>query len=106
MEKIKDKLNKEEFNNESFTFKPKIDDKSERIFNKNKILSKSPVVERLFNRSKTKIFKKEESKKNRKFIPNINKEYQISREYFNFMEEDQAELYNKLKEKIEKEEKK
>ena len=106
MEKIKDKLNKEEFNNESFTFKPKIDDKSERIFNKNKILSKSPVVERLFNRSKTIIFKKEESKKNRKFIPNINKEYQISREYFNFMEEDQAELYNKLKEKIEKEEKK
>ena len=106
MEKIKDKLNKEEFNNESFTFKPKIDDKSERIFNKNKILSKSPVVERLFNRSKTIIFKKEESKKNRKFTPNINKEYQISREYFNFMEEDQAELFNKLKEKIEKEEKK
>ena len=96
IEKIKDKLNKEEFNNKSFTFIPKIDDNSERIFNKNQKLSKSPVVERLFNKSKTKILKNEESKKFPKFIPNINKEYQISREYFNFMEENQVELYNKL----------
>ena len=51
MEKIKDKLNKEELNNESFTFKPKIDIKSEKIFNKNKKLSKSPVVERLFKKA-------------------------------------------------------
>ena len=49
--KIKDKLNKEELNNESFTFKPKIDIKSEKIFNKNKKLSKSPVVERLFKKA-------------------------------------------------------
>ena len=98
MEQIKNMLNKEELNNENFTFIPKIDNKSEKIFNQNKKLSKSPVVDRLFkkNNNKELILEKEQSKKNRKFLPEINKEYKISKSYYNFMEEDQAELYNEL----------
>ena len=108
MEQIKNMLNKEELNNENFTFIPKIDNKSEKIFNQNKKLSKSPVVDRLFkkNNNKELILEKEQSKKIRKFLPEINKEYKISKSYYNFMEEDQAELYNELREKIKKEEKK
>ena len=73
-----------------------------------KKLSKSPVVDRLFkkNNNKELILEKEQSKKIRKFLPEINKEYKISKSYYNFMEEDQAELYNELREKIKKEEKK
>jgi len=49
---------------------------------------------------------KEESEKNHKFVPEINKEYKISKSYYYFMGEDQAESYNELSEKIKKEEQK
>ena len=45
-------------------------------------------------------------KRNLSFIPEINKEYKIINQYYNFMEEDQAELYNELKDQVEKSEKK
>ena len=100
-------LNQQKLKDENFNFKPTIDKNSKKIFNKNKKLSKSPVIERLCkkNNSKELLLKEEEIKKNLSFIPEINKEYKISNQYYNFMEEDQAELYNELKEQVEKSEK-
>ena len=106
--KIKEKLNQQKLKDENFKFKPTIDKNSEKLFNKNKKLSKSPVIDRLFqkNNNKELLIKKEEMKRNLSFIPEINKEYKIRNQYYNFMEEDQAELYNELKDQVEKSEKK
>ena len=106
--KIKEKLNQQKLKDENFKFKPTIDKNSEKLFNKNKKLSKSPVTDRLFqkNNNKELLIKKEEMKRNLSFIPEINKEYKIRNQYYNFMEEDQAELYNELKDQVEKIEKK
>ena len=107
VKKIKEMLNQQKLKDENFNFKPIIDKNSQKIFNKNKKLSKSPVIDRLCkkNNSKELLIKEEEIKKNLSFIPEINKEYKISNQYYNFMEEDQAELYNELKEQVEKSEK-
>ena len=104
MEKIKDMLNQQKLNDENFQFKPTINKNSEKIFNKNEKLAKSPVVERLLKKNEKKelFLKKENDKKKFMFIPSINKEYPISDKYYNFMDEDQAELYNELKEKVDK----
>jgi hypothetical protein len=51
------------------------------------------------------LIKKIEEEEMLSFRPDINKNYQIRNEYYEFMEDDQAEIYNELKEKIEKEEK-
>ena len=107
MEKIKDILNQQKLKEENFKFKPTINKNSEKLFNNNEKLSKSPVVERLYkNNSKKEFFSKNDDiKKELSFIPEINKGYKISEQYYNFMEEDQAELYNELKDQVEKEEK-
>ena len=107
MEKIKDILNQQKLKEENFKFKPTINKNSEKLFNNNEKLSKSPVVERLYkNNSKKEFFSKNDDiKKELSFIPEINKGYKISEQYYNFMEEDQAELYNELKDQVEKKEK-
>ena len=51
------------------------------------------------NNNKEVLIKKEKSALS--FIPKINKEYQIRNQYYDFMEEDQAELFHELKEKLE-----
>ena len=108
MEKIKDILNQQKLKEENFKFKPTINKNSEKLFNKNKKLCKSTVVERLFpkNNNQESLIEKGEAKKNLSFIPEINKEYKINNHYYDFMEEDQVELYNELKEEVEKKEKK
>ena len=107
MEKIKDILNQQKLKEENFKFKPTINKNSEKLFNNNEKLSKSPVVERLYKNNSKKEFysKNDDIKKELSFIPEINKGYKISEQYYNFMEEDQAELYNELKDQVEKEEK-
>ena len=104
---IKEKLNEQNKKNENFNFMPIIDKNSLKLFNKNKLLSKSPVVDRLLNKNKrNEALICEDEKEELLFIPEINKEYQISNHYYYFMEEDQEELYNELKEQVEKNEKK
>ena len=106
IEKIKDILNKQKLSDENFNFIPTINKNSERLFKNNEKLSKSPVVDRLFKINNRDLFiQKEEAKKNLSFIPEINKDYQIKDQYYNFMEEDQAEIFNELKEEVEKSEK-
>lgn len=108
IKKMKDMLNQQKLDDENLKSKPTINPESIKIFNKNEELSKSPVVERLFksNNKKALLMQKEDIKKNLSFIPEINKKYEISDKYYSFMEEDQAELYNELKEKVQKKEKK
>ena len=107
IEKIKDILNKQKLSDENFNFIPTINKNSERLFKNNEKLSKSPVIDRLFKINNRDLFiQKEEAKKNLSFIPEINKDYQIKDQYYNFMEEDQAEIFNELKEEVEKSEKK
>ena len=106
IEKIKDILNKQKLSDENFNFIPTINKNSERLFKNNEKLSKSPVIDRLFKINNRDLFiQKEEAKKNLSFIPEINKDYQIKDQYYNFMEEDQAEIFNELKEEVEKSEK-
>ena len=106
IEKIKDILNKQKLSDENFNFIPTINKNSERLFKNNEKLSKSPIVDRLFKINNRYLFiQKEEAKKNLSFIPEINKDYQIKDQYYNFMEEDQAEIFNELKEEVEKSEK-
>ena len=107
MEKMKNLINQEKIESEKFIFKPKIDKNSEKIFNSNNN-SKYPVVERLYKAKEEKdsLIKKKEDEELLSFRPEINKDYQIRNQYYEFMEEDQAEIYNELKEKIENEEKK
>ena len=101
IEKLKDSINNELENDENFNFIPVIDKNSEKIFNKNENLSKSHLIDRLLkkNNNKEALIKKEKSALS--FIPKINKEYQIRNQYYDFMEEDQAELFHELKEKLE-----
>ena len=108
VKKMKEMLNQQNLEDESFNFKPTINKNSEKLFNKNKKLCKSTVVERLFpkNNNQESLIEKGEAKKNLSFIPEINKEYKINNHYYDFMEEDQVELYNELKEEVEKKEKK
>ena len=93
---------------EKYDFKPKIDKNSEKIFYNTHKLSKSPVIERLLKAKdhKDSIIKKIEEEEMLSFIPDINKDYEIKNEYYDFMDDDQAEIFNELKEKIENEEKK
>ena len=109
LEKIKNIINKDKMEMEKFDFKPKIDKNSEKIFYNTNKLSKSPVIERLLKAKdhKDSIIKKiEEEEEMLSFIPDINKDYEIKNEYYDFMDDDQAEIFNELKEKIENEEKK
>ena len=105
IEKIRNNLNKQKENEENFIFKPIIDKYSQKLFNQNQKISKTPVIERLCkkNEHKEAFIKKEEEERSLSFIPEINKEYQIRNQYYDFMDEDQAELYYELKERLENE---
>ena len=84
----------EDLNNEDLIFQPKINKKSEQIFKLNSNLSSKPVTDRLCY---TKESKEEFSQRNKEyftFIPEINKDYQISNDYYKFMEKDQFQIYN------------
>jgi hypothetical protein len=108
IEKLKNIINQENLEDESFTFKPAINKNSEKIFYNNYIYSQYPVIERM---SKAKEHKEASIKKIQdeellSFRPDVNKDYQIRNKYYEFMGEDQVEIYNDLKEKIKNEEKK
>ena len=108
MEKIKNIINQEKEESEIFEFKPKINKNSEKIFYNKFMKTKYPVEQRLIKAKdeKESSFKKIEEEEFLSFMPEINKDYEIRNQYYEFMEEDQAEIYNELKEKIENEEKK
>ena len=108
MEKIKNLINREKEETEIFEFKPKINKNSEKIFYNKHMRTKYPVEERLINgkEAKESSIKKIEEEQLLSFIPVINKDYEIRNKYYEFMEEDQAEIYNELKEKIDNERKK
>jgi len=108
MEKLKNTINQEKMESEDFQFKPQINKNSEKIFYNNYIYSQYPVIERM---SKAKEHKEASIKKIQdeellSFRPDVNKDYQIRNKYYEFMGEDQVEIYNDLKEKIKNEEKK
>ncbi len=104
---MKNKINQEKIEEESFTFKPVINKNSEKIFYKSYIYSKYPVIDRLLKAVETKqeSINKIKNKESFNFIPNVNKQYTIRENYYEFMKENQAELFNELKEKLENEEK-
>ena len=108
IEKIKNSIDQEISEVEDYTFKPSIDKNSEKIFYQNCLYSKYPVVERL-------LLSKESSKSLNKnkyeeslptFVPEINKNYLIRNNYYEFMGENQAEIFKELKEIINNKEKK
>ena len=108
IEKIKNIINQEKAENEDYNFKPTIDKNSEKIFYNRYIYNKYSVLDRLNKAKETKesSIKKIKEEELLPFKPDINNNYQIRNKYYEFMEEDQAEIYQELKEKIENEEKK
>ena len=102
IEKIKNNIKEEKLEYEDYKFKPNINKNNEKIFYNKNIYCKYPVEERLLLIKETKNIK---DNKIPSFTPKINKNYKIGNQYYEFMEEDQAEIYNKLKEKIENENK-
>ena len=107
IEKIKNSIDEEISEVEDYTFKPNIDKNSEKIFYQNCLYSKYPVVERL-------LLPKESSSLNKSkyeeilptFVPEINRNYHIRDNYYEFMGENQAEIFKELKEIINNKEKK
>ena len=105
---IKDEVKKEqEFNEEGpFQFKPKINKNSEKLFKSNYILSSIPASERLCygTESKEDYSKRIQKEEKMDFIPEINKNYPISEKYYDFMKQDQFQIYyeNMLKNKKKK----
>ena len=102
IEKLKNIINQEKMESENFKFKPKINRNSERIFYTNYKYSQYPVEERLAKSKEHKkaSIKKIEEEELLSFKPDVNKDYQIRNQYYEFMGEDQVEIYNLLKEKI------
>ena len=95
---IKKEVKKEEdLNNEDFNFHPKINKNSEIIFKSNYNLASIPVSDRLCypKENKEQICKKNKIDEKMNFIPEINKNYPISDKYYEFMEADQFQIYNK-----------
>ena len=94
---IKEEVKKEqEYNEEGpFEFKPKINKNSEKLFKSNYILSSIPASERLCygTESKEDFSKRILKEEKRNFIPEINKYYPISDKYYDFMKEDQFQIY-------------
>ena len=94
---IKNEVMKEqEFNEEGpFKFKPTINKNSERLFKSNYILSNIPTSERLCYGTETKedYSKRIQMEEKMDFIPEINKNYPISDKYYDFMKEDQFQIY-------------
>ena len=94
---IKEEVKKEqEFHEEGpFQFKPKINKNSEKLFKSNYILSSIPASERLCygTESKEDFSKRILKEEKRDFIPEINKNYPISDKYYDFMKQDQFQIY-------------
>ena len=94
---IKNEVMKEqEFNEEGpFKFKPTINKNSEKLFKSNYILSNIPTSERLCYGTETKedYSKRIQMEEKMDFIPEINKNYPISDKYYDFMKEDQFQIY-------------
>jgi len=94
---IKQEVKKEqEFNEEGpFQFKPKINKNSEKLFKSNYILASIPASERLCYGTETKedFSKRIQNEEKLDFIPEINKDYPISEKYYDFMKQDQFQIY-------------
>ena len=111
IEKIKENIDKDEknskcinnennnqknkFNEESFEFKPKINKNSEKLFKSNYILAAIPTSERLCYGTETKedYSRRIQNEEKLDFIPEINKDYPISEKYYDFMKQDQFQIY-------------
>jgi hypothetical protein len=85
----------QEINEESFEFKPKINKNSEKLFKANYILASIPTSERLCYGTETKedYSRRIQNEEKLDFIPEINKDYPISEKYYDFMKEDQYQIY-------------
>ena len=94
IEKIKNIINQEKAENEDYNFKPTIDKNSEKIFYNYYIYNKYSVIDRLNKAKETKesSIKKIKEEELLSFKPEINDNYQIRNKYYEFMEEDQAEI--------------
>ena len=105
---IKNEVKKEqEFNEEGpFQFRPKINKNSEKLFKSNYILASIPATERLCYGTETKedFSKRIQNEEKLDFIPEINKNYPISEKYYDFMKQDQFQIYydNMMKNKNKK----
>ena len=86
----------EKMKDESY-FHPKINKFSEKLFKINNELSSVPVSDRLCYKKEFNEENSHRKKNNEKltFVPKINKYYPISDKYYEFMEMDQFEIYNK-----------
>ena len=85
----------QEINEESFEFKPKINKNSEKLFKANYILASIPTSERLCYGTETKedYSRRIQNEEKLDFIPEINKDYPISEKYYDFMKQDQFQIY-------------
>ena len=106
IEKIKNSIDEEISEIEDYTFKPNIDKNSEKIFYQNCLYSKYPVVERLLLKESASLNKSKYEESLPTFVPEINKNYHIRDNYYEFMGENQAEIFKELKEIINNKEKK
>ena len=106
IEKIKNSIDQEISEVEDYNFKPTIDKNSEKIFYQNCLYSKYPVVERLLLKESASLNKSKYEESLPTFVPEINKNYHIRDNYYEFMGENQAEIFKELKEIINNKEKK
>ena len=94
---IKNEVKKEqEFTEEgAFQFKPRINKNSEKLFKSNYILASIPACERLCygTEAKEDFSKRIQNEEKLDFIPEINKNYPISDKYYDFMKQDQFQIY-------------
>jgi hypothetical protein len=94
---IKKEAKMDEEMNDECNFVPKINKNSEKICKNNQELSRVPVSERLCYRKDDEegCTHRKKNEEQLTFIPKINKYYPISDKYYEFMETDQFEIYNK-----------
>ena len=102
MERLKQMMEQDKMDKEIYKFHPTINKNSEKIFYSKNDYAKYPIVERLYiiREPNDVHIKKIQLETIPSFKPEINKNYQIRNKYYEFMEEDQAQIYNDLKEKI------
>lgn len=91
----------EDLNYEQFRFHPAINKNSEKLFKSNNSLSSIPVSDRLCyaSENREKYSRRKNDIQELSFNPKINKNYPISEKYYEFMEKDQFQIYNKNKQK-------
>ena len=89
-------MKEQEINDEiKYQFKPKINKNSEKIFKSNYDLASIPISERLCYGTENKEDYSKRIQKEQKinFIPEINKDFPISEKYYDFMKQDQFQIY-------------